>query len=44
MSLRLVIPRRVALQHSSRPLHQPSVILKGEEATWKGKTIEREVS
>src|SRR5262244_3067010 len=28
MSLRLVIPRRVALQQSSPPLHQPSVILK----------------
>ena len=28
MSLRLVIPRRVALQQSSPPLHQPSAILK----------------
>src|ERR1700723_748025 len=28
MSLQLVIPRRVALQQSSPPLHQPSVILK----------------
>src|SRR5713101_1099300 len=28
MSLQLAIPRRVALQQSSLPLHQPSVILK----------------
>src|ERR1700730_10866352 len=28
MSLPLVIPRRVALQQSPPPLHQPSVILK----------------
>src|ERR1700686_1570258 len=28
MSLQLVIPRRVALQQSSPPLHQPSVSLK----------------
>jgi hypothetical protein len=28
MSLQLVIPRRVALQQSSLPLHQPSFILK----------------
>jgi Integrase core domain len=28
MSLQVVIPRRVALQQSSPPLHQPSVILK----------------
>src|ERR1035438_2408568 len=28
MSLQLVIPWRVALQQSSPPLHQPSVILK----------------
>src|ERR1700727_2988999 len=28
MSLQLVIPRRVALQQSSPPLHQPRVILK----------------
>src|ERR1700681_2392617 len=28
MSLQLVIPQRVALQQSSPPLHQPSVILK----------------
>src|ERR1700729_930240 len=28
MSLQLIIPRRVALQQSSPPLHQPSVILK----------------
>src|SRR5216683_4916717 len=31
MSLRLAIPRRVALQQSSRPLHQPTVILKQKE-------------
>src|SRR3989442_367697 len=43
MSLRLVIPRRVALQQSSPPLHQPSVILKGEEAIRKGKTIKQQV-
>src|SRR5882762_76989 len=28
MSLRLAIPRRVALQQSSPPLHQPGAILK----------------
>jgi len=28
MSLQLVIPQRVALQQSSPPLHQPSIILK----------------
>ena len=28
MSLQLVIPRRVALQQSSPPLHQPNAILK----------------
>src|SRR5712691_7098062 len=31
MSLRLAIPRRVALQQSSPPLHQPTVILKQKE-------------
>src|SRR5712691_6255770 len=30
-SLRLAIPRRVALQQSSPPLHQPTVILKQKE-------------
>src|SRR6266436_9888563 len=36
MSLRLVIPWRVALQQSSPPLHQPLTILK------KKKTFEKE--
>src|ERR1039457_1726458 len=31
MSLRLAIPRRVALQERSPPLHQPGVILKQKE-------------
>src|ERR1019366_1724886 len=31
MSLRLAIPRRVALQQRSPPLHQPGVILKQKE-------------
>src|SRR5450755_1631753 len=35
MSLQLVIPRRVALQQSSPPLHQPSVILKENNAIEK---------
>src|SRR5712664_2451349 len=35
MSLQLVIPRRVALQQSSPPLHQPSVILKQKEQLGK---------
>src|SRR5260370_34035667 len=30
-NLRLAIPRRVALQQSSPPLHQPTVILKQKE-------------
>jgi hypothetical protein len=35
MSLELVIPWRVALQQSSPPLHQPSVILKENKAIEK---------
>src|SRR6266481_1245157 len=35
MSLRLPIPRRVALQQSSPPLHQPGVILKQKEQLGK---------
>src|SRR6267143_187192 len=35
MSLRLAIPRRVALQQSSPPLHQPGVILKQKEQLGK---------
>src|SRR3981081_195448 len=39
MSLELVIPRRVALQQSSPPLHQPSVILKEKRKFKKGKPL-----
>jgi hypothetical protein len=39
MSLRLVIPRRVALQQSSLPLHQPSVILKEKKKFEKEKPV-----
>src|SRR5258706_2550233 len=35
MSLRLAIPRRVALQQSSPPLHQPGAILKQKEQLGK---------
>jgi hypothetical protein len=39
MSLQLVIPRRVALQQSSPPLHQPSVILKENRKFEKEKLL-----
>src|SRR3981081_3560104 len=39
MSLQLAIPRRVALQQSSPPLHQPSVILKEKRKFEKEKTL-----
>src|SRR6202521_715896 len=39
MSLRLAIPRRVALQQSSPPLHQPSVILKEKRKFEKEKPL-----
>src|SRR5580700_10044571 len=39
MSLQLAIPRRVALQQSSPPLHQPSVILKETRKFEKGKSL-----
>src|SRR5580700_9474790 len=39
MSLQLVIPRRVALQQSSLPLHQPSVILKEKKKFEKEKPV-----
>src|SRR5882672_4434693 len=39
MSLQLAIPRRVALQQSSRPLHQPRVILKEKRKFEKGKSL-----
>src|SRR5271157_1738362 len=39
MSLQLVIPRRVALQQSSPPLHQPSVILKEKRKFEKEKLL-----
>src|ERR1700720_1600054 len=39
MSLQLVIPRRVALQQSSPPLHQPSVILKEKREFEKEKPL-----
>jgi hypothetical protein len=35
MSLQLVIPRRVALQQSPPPLHQPSAILREKKALKK---------
>ena len=41
MSLQLVIPRRVALQQSSPPLHQPSFILKEKRKFEKEKSMER---
>src|SRR3974390_1352752 len=41
MSLQLVIPRRVALQQSSPPLHQPSAILKGKRKNEKEKPLNR---
>src|SRR5580700_2669733 len=39
MSLQLVIPRRVALQQSSPPLHQPSIILKEKKKFEKEKPV-----
>src|SRR5580698_6981786 len=39
MSLQLVIPRRVALQQSSPPLHQPSVILREKRQFEKEKPL-----
>jgi hypothetical protein len=39
MSLQLAIPRRVALQQSSPPLHQPSVILKEKRKFEKEKPL-----
>src|SRR5882672_12286020 len=39
MSLQLAIPRRVALQQSSPPLHQPRVILKEKRKFEKGKSL-----
>jgi hypothetical protein len=39
MSLQLAIPRRVALQQSSPPLHQPSVILKEKRKSEKKKPL-----
>jgi hypothetical protein len=40
MSLQLVIPRRVALQQSSPPLHQLSVILKEKRKFEKKKPLD----
>src|SRR5271170_2785356 len=39
MSLQLIIPRRVALQQSSPPLHQPSLILKEKRKFEKEKLL-----
>ncbi len=39
MSLRPTIPRRVALQQSSPPLHQPSIILKEKRKNEKEKPL-----
>src|SRR3984893_13926874 len=39
MSLQLAIPRRVALQQRSPPLHQPRVILKEKRKFEKGKSL-----
>src|SRR5882724_11023349 len=39
MSLQLAIPRRVALQQSSPPLHQPSVILEEKRKFEKEKSL-----
>jgi hypothetical protein len=39
MSLQLVIPRRVALQQSSPPLHQPRAILKEKRKNEKEKPL-----
>src|SRR3982074_674275 len=39
MSLQLAIPRRVALQQSSLPLHQPSVILKEKKKIENAKSL-----
>ena len=49
MSLQLIIPRRVALQQGSPPLHQPSVILKEKrkfekEKPWNGKCANSKLS
>jgi hypothetical protein len=35
MSLQMVIPRRIALQQSPPPLHQPSAILEEKKAIKK---------
>src|SRR6202171_6631945 len=40
MSLRLAIPRRVALQQSSPPLHQPGLILKEKRKSEKEKPLD----
>src|ERR1700704_1763136 len=39
MSLQLAIPRRVALQQSSPPLHQPRVILREKRKCEKEKSL-----
>jgi len=39
MSLQLAIPRRVALQQSSLPLHQPSIILKEKKKIENAKSL-----
>jgi hypothetical protein len=39
MNLQLIIPQRVALQQSSPPLHQPSVILKEKRKVEKEKPL-----
>src|SRR5580658_10159484 len=39
MSLQLIIPRRVALQQSSPPLHQPSLMLKEKRNFKKEKPL-----
>ena len=39
MSLQLVIPRRVALQQNSPPLHQPGAILREKRKFEKGKPL-----
>ena len=41
MSLQLVIPRRVALQQSSPPLHQPRAILKEKRKNEKENPLNR---
>src|ERR1700731_2774583 len=49
MSLQLAIPRRVALQQSSPPLHQPGAILKKKaqfekQNSWNGKCASSRLS